>query len=136
MVHLAQVPAQVWAEPVAEARASVQAQPSAAVDETGWRERRPRAWLWGVVTAGGAVLVILLSRRGQVARALLGERCWGWLVTDRWSASTWSPNKFTVTPHICTRGFIPTLSKTIKALALAAIGGMQSEHVCFLQSGG
>jgi uncharacterized protein DUF6444 len=70
-------PSQAWAEPVAEARASVQAQPSAAVDETGGRERRPRAWMWGVVTARGAVLVIRLSRRGQVARALLGERCWG-----------------------------------------------------------
>jgi hypothetical protein len=91
MVHLAQVLAQVWAEPVAEARASVQAQPSAAVDETGWRERRPRAWLWGRITAGGAVLVIRLSRRGQVTRALLGERCWGWLVTDRWRAYTGIP---------------------------------------------
>jgi transposase len=91
MVHLAQVLAQVWAEPVAEARASVQAQPSAAVDETGWRERRPRAWLWGRITAGGAVLVIRLSRRGQVTRALLGERCWGWLVTDRWRAYHWYP---------------------------------------------
>jgi transposase len=92
MVHLAQVPAQVWAEPVAEARASVQAQPSAYLDETGGRERRPRAWLWGVVTAGVAVLVIRLSRRGQVARELLGERCWGYLVTDRWRAYTWYPS--------------------------------------------
>jgi transposase len=85
------VTAQVVAEPVAEARAYVQAPPSAYLDETGWRERRQRAWLWVAVTAGGAVFVIRRARSGKVARELLGERCWGYLVTDRWSASTWYP---------------------------------------------
>jgi hypothetical protein len=78
--------AHVLAEPVAEARADVPAQPTASLDETGWRERQPRAGLWTAVTAGVIVLVIRLSRRGQVAQALLGERFWGYWVTDRWSA--------------------------------------------------
>ena len=91
IVNLEQVTAQVLAEPVAEARAYVQAQPSAYLDETGWRERRQRAWLWVAVTAGVAVFVIRLSRSGKVARELLGERFWGYLVTDRWSAYTWYP---------------------------------------------
>ncbi len=41
-----------------EARAHVQAQPAAYMDETGWRERWQRAWLWAAVTAGVAVFVI------------------------------------------------------------------------------
>jgi transposase len=86
VANLEHATAQVLAEPVAEARASVQAQPTADLDETGWRERRQRAWLWTAVTAGVTGFVLRLSRRGQVAQALLGERFGGYLVTDRWSA--------------------------------------------------
>jgi transposase len=62
------------AEPVAEARAYMQAQPTAYLDETGWREGRQRAWRWTAVTAWVTVLVIRLSRRGKVTQDLLGER--------------------------------------------------------------
>jgi transposase len=61
------------------------------VDETGWREGRQRAWLWTAVTTCGTVFVSRVSRGGKVARELLGERFWGWWVTDRWSAYTWYP---------------------------------------------
>jgi len=88
---LEQATVQALTEPVAEARASVQAQPAAYVDETGWREGHARAWLWTAVTAWVTVFVVRPSRRGTVAQALLGERFWGWLVTDRWSAYTWYP---------------------------------------------
>jgi transposase len=91
VANLEQATAQVLAEPVAEARAYVQAQPTAYLDETGWRERQQRAWLWAAVTAGITVFVIRLSRSGKVAQELLGERFWGYLVTDRWSAYTWYP---------------------------------------------
>ena len=36
-------------------------------------------------------VVIRGSRGGKVAQELLGERCWGWWVTARWSAYTWYP---------------------------------------------
>jgi IS1 family transposase len=78
-------------EPVAEARTYVQQQAVAYLDETGWRAGEQRAWLWTAVTAGVTVFVIRLSRGSQVAQELLGERFWGWLVTDRWSAYTWYP---------------------------------------------
>jgi transposase len=91
VANLEQATRPAVAEPVAEARVYVQQHPAAYLDETGWREGQRRAWLWTAVTAGGTVLVIRLSRRGKVARALLGEQFWGWLVTDRWSAYTWSP---------------------------------------------
>jgi transposase len=91
VANLEQATAQAVAEPGAEARAYVRAQPAAYADETGWREGPPRAWLWTVVTAGVTVFASRLSRRGKVAQELLGEHCWGWLVTDRWRASSWYP---------------------------------------------
>ena len=92
MAHLEHATVQAVAEPVADARASGHAQPAAHLDDTGWREGGPRAWLWTAVTASVTVFVVRRSRRGQVARALLGERFWGDLVTDRWSAYTWYPS--------------------------------------------
>jgi transposase len=91
VANLEQVTAQAVAEPVAEARTSVQAQPAASLDETGWREGRQRAWLWTAATACVTVVVVRLSRRAKVAQELLGERFWGDLVTDRWSADPWYP---------------------------------------------
>jgi len=37
------------------------------------------------------VFAVRLSRSGKVAQELLGERLWGWLVTDRWSGYRWYP---------------------------------------------
>jgi transposase len=51
-----------------------------------------RAWLWTAATTWVTGFVVRLSRGGKVAQELLGERFWGWLVTDRWSAYPWSPS--------------------------------------------
>lgn len=91
IANLEQATVQAVAAPVAEARASVEAQPVAYLDETGWREGRARAWLWTAVTAWVTVFVVRTSRSAKVAHELLGERFWGILVTDRWSAYTWYP---------------------------------------------
>ena len=91
LVHLEQATVQAVAAPIAEARRYVQEQPVAHLDETGWREGPHRAWLWTAVTAGVTVFVVRLSRGGTVAQELLGERFWGWLITDRWSGYHWYP---------------------------------------------
>jgi transposase len=91
ITHLEQTTAEALAQPLEEARAYIQAQPAAYLDETGWREGRARAWLWTAVTAWVTVFVVRLSRGAKVAHELLGERFWGYLVTDRWSAYTWYP---------------------------------------------
>jgi transposase len=91
IANLEQATVQAVAEPMAEARTYVQQQPAAYLDETGWREGPQRAWLWTAVTAGVTVFVVRLSRSGKVAQELLGERFWGWLVTDRWSGYSWYP---------------------------------------------
>ena len=49
------------------------------------------AWLWGAVTSWVTVFVVRMSRGGEVARELLGERFGGILVTDRYSAYNWYP---------------------------------------------
>ena len=92
IANLEQATTQAVAQPVAEARAYVQTQPAAYADETGWREGQQRAWLWTAVTEWVTVFVVRRSRSAKVAQELLGERFWGWLVTDRWSAYTWYPS--------------------------------------------
>jgi transposase len=92
IANLEQATTQAVAQPVAEARASVQTQPTADADATGWREGQQRAWLWTAVTEWVTVFVVRRSRRAQVAQELLGERFWGWLVTDRWRAYPWYPS--------------------------------------------
>jgi transposase len=92
LANLEQATVHALAEPVAEARAYVQGQPTAYLDETGWHEGRHRAWLWTAVTACVTVFIVRLSRSSKVAQELLGERFWGYLVTDRWSAYSWYPS--------------------------------------------
>jgi transposase len=83
--------AQAVAEPVEEARAYVQKQASAHLDETGWREGGQRAWLWVAVTTWVTVFLVRLSRGGKVARDLLGTAFDGILISDRFSAYNWYP---------------------------------------------
>src|SRR6266446_6928852 len=89
--RLEQATTEALAAPVEEARTYVQAQEVAHLDETSWRQGSKRAWLWVAVTSVVTVFVVRLSRGGQVARALLGERFGGILVTDRYSAYNWYP---------------------------------------------
>ena len=94
LAQLEQATVQALAAPVAEAQTYVRTQPVAHLDETGWHERRARAWLWVAVTAWVTVFVVRLSRGATVAQELLGERFCGILVTDRWSAYTWYPTRW------------------------------------------
>src|SRR5438093_573341 len=82
---------EVVAEPVEAARAYVQEQAVAHLDETSWRQGAKRAWLWVAVTSLVTVFLVRMSRGGQVARELLGEEFAGILVTDRYSGYNWYP---------------------------------------------
>ncbi len=76
---------------VEEAREYVRAQPSANLDETGWREAAQQAWLWIATTTLVAVFTVSRSRGSQVAKELVGEHFQGIVSSDRWSAYTWIP---------------------------------------------
>ncbi len=70
---------------VEEARRYVQEQAVAHADETSWRERRRKAWLWVMATTFVVVFLIQQRRSRLAARNLLGGFA-GTLVTDRWTA--------------------------------------------------
>jgi transposase len=54
------------------------------MDETGWWQKKERHWLWLVASTVTAYFVIEDSRKGDVARDLLGEECSDRIVvTDR-----------------------------------------------------
>jgi transposase len=91
VANLAPATVQAIAAPVAAARVYVPAQTTAYLDDTGGRAGPQRAWLWTAVSIGVTVVVVRRSRSGKVAQALLGERWWGWLVTNRWPAYLWYP---------------------------------------------
>ena len=75
---------------VEEAAEYVQAEAtSVGMDETSWRVRGQRAWLWTAVTTLVAVFVIRFSRGSDVAKEILGRDYEGHLVSDRWSGYVW-----------------------------------------------
>ena len=73
------------AQPVKQAIEHVREQAVAHADETGWTQRRARAWLWVAATSVVTVFLIHRRRNGEAARALLGGFR-GIVVSDRWSA--------------------------------------------------
>jgi transposase len=77
------------ADPFTEAAEAVRADPVVHADETGWRERLKKAWLWVAATPTVAVFLIRRSRGGDVARELLGANFGGTLVSDRWCGYAW-----------------------------------------------
>lgn len=77
------------AGPVAEAATYVQRQPVRNADETGWRERGKRGWMWISTTALVTVFRILATRGAASAKVLLGEDFWGLVGTDRYGAYNW-----------------------------------------------
>src|SRR5262249_47513239 len=81
----------VVAAPVEQARAHVEEQGVAHLDETSWRQGVTRAWVWVAVRRMVRGFLIRLGRGGLVARELLGEDFGGILVTDRYSAYNWYP---------------------------------------------
>jgi transposase len=77
------------AEPVAEALRYVQRQHMRNVDETGWREKAKRLWLWVCATPLVTVFRVLASRSAASARGFVGEDFPGVVGTDRYGAYNW-----------------------------------------------
>lgn len=84
--QLEQVISQALARPVEAAQAYVRQQEAKNVDETGWKQKGRRAWLWTAVTTWVSVFVLRFSRGSKVIRELLGEDVHGVIGSDRYSA--------------------------------------------------
>jgi Transposase IS66 family len=63
----------------------VQRQPVRNADETSWREKRQRRWLWISVTPLGTLLRLLKTRSAAGAKELLGEEVGGSVGTDQYA---------------------------------------------------
>jgi transposase len=59
------------------------------IDETTWRERKKRAYLWAVVTPSAALFRIAQGRTAQAAQALLGKAYAGVATCDRLKSYWW-----------------------------------------------
>jgi hypothetical protein len=77
------------AAPVAEAETYVQRQPVRNADETSWREKTKRVWLWISVTPLVTIFRLLKTRGAAGAKALLGEQVWGSIGTDHYAGYHW-----------------------------------------------
>lgn len=88
---LEQATSEAVAGPVEEAKAYVKEQQAANLDETGWRQRNRKAWLWTATTAWVSVFAIRFSRGSRVVRELLGDAFSGTVGSDRWSAYSFLP---------------------------------------------
>jgi len=77
------------ATPVAEAVKYVQRQPVRNADETSWREKAKRKWLWISVTPLVTIFRLLQTRGAAGAKELLGAVVWGIIGTDRYAAYNW-----------------------------------------------
>jgi hypothetical protein len=77
------------AAPVVEAQTYVQRQPVRNADETRWREKTKRGWLWISVTPLVTIFRVLKSRGAAAAKEVLGEDVWGTIGTDRYAGYHW-----------------------------------------------
>lgn len=72
--------------PVEEARTALRNAPVVGKDETGWRHKKSKAWLWLTATDQLAVFTIARRRSSAVVKQILGEAFDGVVCSDRWGA--------------------------------------------------
>lgn len=71
-------------EPVAALHEFVERQWGSLVDETSWREKQAKPWLWVKATAQATVFRILPGCSQQDARAMIGKNEKGFVTSDRY----------------------------------------------------
>lgn len=76
--------AELLEEPAEEIRESTQQEPVVHCDESGWRQRGKKHWIWVVASSLSVYFLIAGHRGSEVARRMLGGFD-GYVVTDRWS---------------------------------------------------
>jgi transposase len=94
-ISLGSIPAQedqvsaALAEPVQAVQTYVQQQPVQNVDETSWREKTKRTWLWINTTPLVTLFLVLATRGAKGAQRILGPVVKSIVGSDRWSGYTW-----------------------------------------------
>lgn len=75
---------QALVEPVAALHEFVEQQSISLVDETSWREKQAKPWLWVKATARATVFKVLPGRSRQDAKAIIGKNENGIVTSDRY----------------------------------------------------
>ena len=94
-ISLGSIPAQedqvsaALAEPMQAVQTYVQQQPVQNVDETSWREKTKRAWLWINTTPLVTLFLVLATRGAKGAQQVLGKVVQHIVGSDRWSGYNW-----------------------------------------------
>jgi transposase len=86
VVNLEQEVSEALAPTYEEAKQAVQEAEVKHLDETGWKEKGKKRWLWVAATARVVVFMIHTLRNVMALRKLLGEKVHGILCSDRWRA--------------------------------------------------
>jgi transposase len=89
MAMLEQAGSTALATPRAEAMPYVQRQPVRNADETSWREKGTRLWLWSSVTPLVTLFRLLKTRGATGAKEVLGTEVWGTIGTDHYAGYHW-----------------------------------------------
>ena len=76
---------QALVEPVAALSEFVEQQPVCLVDETSWKEKGCKPWLWVKATARATVFKVLPGRTRQNALELIGKNETGIVISDRYA---------------------------------------------------
>ena len=82
---------QALAEPVAAIHDLIQEQSVCGVDETAWREKDRRPWLWVVTTEKATVFQLLPGRSKSAAHQIVARSVRGIVTTDRYAGYGWLP---------------------------------------------
>jgi transposase len=72
--------------PCEEVREAIAKAPVAHVDETGWKQRGKRRWLWAAATSALSYFRIEKTRGRDAFESLLGANFDGIVISDRWTA--------------------------------------------------
>jgi len=86
--ELCEATSRVLEKPVQEICDTLKEASEVFMDETGWRQKGQRMWLWSAVTPLVTVFRIAVSRGRKVVQGLIGETFRGVLHSDRWGAYT------------------------------------------------
>ena len=78
------------AAPVDALAAAIRKQPAVGIDETGWRVKHKRRFLWVVHSALGSIFKVG-TRAAEVGKGLLGPTFAGRAMTDRYAGHDWIP---------------------------------------------
>lgn len=115
--------------PYEEIKRAVLAEGVAHADETGWRNRGKRCWVWVVANRRGAVFKLAKGRGHEARRQLLPDDYPGVVVSDRWHVYEPFENRGLCHAHLLRNWRAISERKDPQAKRLGACGVAETERM-------